>query len=359
MKNIFFILIILIVAFSSCVDDLEKDNLLSKEPMLVINCLVTANDSVRISLSESNEKGSWYYEIVKDATVHLYVNDKLTESINFIDKEYKGDNFDDYTGEYYIKGGYFSSYIAKHGDKIKIHAESPKHGDVWSKEVVVPEKIELASSKLVKNETVDSYNGEYKIFYHNISFTFEDNPDILNFYLLETKVFLIINDTIQSYSNNYNTVNRENKYQLDECIYINNQEVLGKDIPHPSLEVGYSSNNLYYERINYNYGDFFLFSNKKFVDINQEIDLVIKRYRYNSSWKPTEPGEKYQARVYLSRVSPEYYHYLKSIQRIEENSYDINIPSQVYGNIINGAGVVAAKAETVIPFDIEVVKTLP
>lgn len=281
--------------FSSCEKIIEFDGEKTK-PLLVLNSVLKADSAVKVHISKSRFFLDYDNEMsdINNATVKLWVNDVEQANLQF-------------TGE----GNYYSSYIAKVGDKIKIKASASSFDDI-SSNTIIPEIPEVLSIDTVYTHEND---GGYISRILNFDITFTDTLKDDDYYLV-----YCMQRTYQDYIYEGKNYQEYGIYLFSDDIIFENENrgnFAGEDV------FGSATYNTFTDD---------LINNK-------EYSLRMKTHDYNY-------GNEYQQKItyvfYFQKITKEWYLYLRTTSLVSNDFSMFSEPVQVYSNIQNGLGILGA-----------------
>lgn len=299
--------IILYIAITAVLAACENEipyNPVNQEPQLIMNAMLDAGQTenyVYLHLSEGNAIGS-----VKEATLSLYVNDRLTESLQAITPEEK-----------------FRLTTALHpGDNIRLEAVAENGHYHVSSEVTVPHPVES-----LQVDTCLSYLREYngQKPYRQFKVTLQDSPNEKNYYRLE-----ILNDISYHYED---TVIIERHTEI-----INREDVILTD-GHPTSYD--DEENGMFPTIKNKYN---IFTDNRFSNSSVTLKVYTRLF-----------DDFYAAEVYYGKVHRKHtvtvrllsfpeigYRYLRALNTLGDDDYDESLmePISLPNNVKGGLGFV-------------------
>jgi len=324
MKNTYIqlaITILLTVFIVSCETEI-KFNGDETAPSMVINSILNPDSAVKVHITKSK----FFLDIdgpfdpITNATVQLYANDKLIETLNS-------------TGNGYYAG----TYKPLPGDIIKIIAQNNEFDNVHSS-TEIPVTASITSVDTTSTTTKTSpliYSGSYNdegylntdtvgtITVKKIKFTINiaDRANYKNFYRLKVK---------------YRSYYEKNTYLAYEVYFDSDDLVFGSTSETDLFDEG-STN--YYHEFNDN-----LFDGKTY---GLTFSVFTSQYNYLPGKEPKDDpwGQttiKQEILVYVESISPSYYYYLNSRAKNDAYIEIFSEPVQIYNNIVNGIGILGA-----------------
>lgn len=178
---IFVILAVLFICPTSCIKDVDLQ-LEEIENRLVLKCLFTENQFMKVMLGHSIPIGDEKFYPVSDASVILYQDlqpyDTLTEE---------------------RPGMYFTNVVPEKGKKYHVTCNAPGFQTILSNNSEIPETCNIISAVLIDSVSVDESDivSELKIL-------FSDTPGQNNYYDLDiTYVNNYVSTDLETYKANY------------------------------------------------------------------------------------------------------------------------------------------------------------
>lgn len=317
-KFLNYIILFLLILTCSCEKTLDFP-FEYKEPKLVLNCILTADEEIDFSISRSMHiLDSKEIVNITDADVLLYEDGRL---LNVIAR---------HNGE----GYYHINYKPQVGRMYKFVVSKDKFKTIEA-EVEMLARPSFESVKLRKKPIPEEYDNEFEL---EIKFTDAGNSN--DYYMIWLEA--LPNDEIASFLEEQYAI-----YQEDgSYYYYNDLSVWCDDV---IAESTYTNNAIFFsdEMINgsdcsikFSGNDYTLLS--PFEQLNQlqyttdtaEIDLA--SYSFYE-------GYEYKFLVNFAAISKDYYLYLKSYNMYFENSGNpFSEPTPVRTNIKNGIGILGA-----------------
>lgn len=307
MKKSFCFLWVLVAMFSAC----EKEVVFKQqaiEPMVVMECLASMNDTMQVQLSQSRFflDNTDTFPLINDATLSLYVNDDFVETLSSISD-----------------GKYQSNYLPQVGDKMRLEAEVSGYPTVFA-ENTMTKPIDAFSI-----DTTTTFVGSDSVYIPGYYTGYFDDPDsVLEIGWFVTKelaytVTLEFKDDATTDDYYYLSLDRK-LFNYDDGMYIDGIDV-------------YSGNVNDYTQSSYD-TRFFSdeYANGKTIRIR--INLTMR----NASG---HPGILH---ISLSTISKAYYEYMKTSDLYSEMDglgFLFVEPVQVYSNVQNGIGLFGSYSE--------------
>lgn len=301
-----FILYIAITAILTACENEIPYNPAKQEPQLIMNAMLDAGQAenyVYLHLSEGNAIGD-----VKEATLSLYINDRLAESLRIITPEEK-----------------FRLATALHpGDNIRLEAVAGNGQYRVSSEVSVPRPIESLHVDTCLSY-LREYNGQEP--YRQFKVTLQDRPDEKNYYRLE-----ILNDISYHYKD---TVIIEQHTEI-----INREDVILTD-GHPT---GYEDEeNEMFPTIKNKYN---IFTDNRFSNSSVTLKVYTKPFDdfYITDVRYGKVHRKHTVTVRLLSLPEIGFRYLRAVNALDDDDYDESLmePISLPGNVKGGLGFVGA-----------------
>ncbi|GHT40713.1 hypothetical protein FACS189437_06690 [Bacteroidia bacterium] len=302
---------ILIFAFCSCEKEIEfKGDVV--EPKLVLNGFLTPDLLVTVHLSESrfflsNRDG---FRTIDDATVRLWKNDEVIETLSNAGEGY-------YTG----------NYRPETGDILRITASVPGLDAVDCSTEILPAPVILSVDTVNTFYSYEEYEGNYGYYMqenYDLNIRINDPKDLSNYY------------RINLYMRNYN---EDGSYSDREVWFETEDKVFGS-AESDFLEM---SENPYR-----------VFSDELFD--GHEYKLKLRFENYYNYWGggfdsgDTEERVPYrELHVDLQNLTKDYYLYLKTRGASWEDNLGgiVSEPVQIYTNINGGIGILGSYTSTI------------
>lgn len=170
------------ISLSSCYTDFDPK--IESDPVLCMNSIIETGCPIKVELSRTwvwTEKDFPHYIYVRDATVELYINGELKDTMEFT--EYGPQNP---YGNPDI--GYFSDVCPRAGDEVRLVAVSKELGEAEAT-VVMPQEVPIEKVD-VETTSVDETEASYATFFRinqYFSVWFTDPASDVNYYRLLMK----------------------------------------------------------------------------------------------------------------------------------------------------------------------------
>ena len=307
--------------FWSCENALEFDGE-QMAPLLVMNSLISPDSIFTVQLTKSKFflKDDSNFDPVNNASVELFVNDTLFETLAFS-----------------TNGNYTSNYIPKAGDKVRLSAQ---HSDINTvsavTDIVKPaqiSKIDTATlitdkspifsyeyggyGDIIESDTIGySYNKKM-----NIIINIDDDVNKKNFYRVSLRIKQYFDD------------GRESEGQF---FYESEDMVFGSSDETGLFGEGYS-------RSQYNEFSDELFNGKKYPF---KISTNFSSFIYTDEKKPDNDGGVTSPKVVRNEliiqvhsISESFYKYLKTMNTNSNALGFFSEPVQIYSNVKGGIGI--------------------
>ena len=307
--------------FWSCENALEFDGE-QMAPLWVMNSLISPDSVFTVQLTKSKFflKDDSSFDPVNNASVELFVNDTLFETLAFS-----------------TNGNYTSNYIPKAGDKVRLSAQ---HSDINTvsavTDIVKPaqiSKIDTATlitdkspifsyeyggyGDIIESDTIGySYNKKM-----NIIINIDDDVNKKNFYRVSLRIKQYFDD------------GRESEGQF---FYESEDMVFGSSDETGLFGEGYS-------RSQYNEFSDELFNGKKYPF---KLSTNFTTYIYTNEKKPDNQGGliwpqivRNELIVQVHSISESYYKYLKTLNSNSNTLGFFSEPVQIYSNVKGGIGI--------------------
>jgi len=172
-RKMIYIIAIACLAFAACEKEINME-LPSTSTKLVVNCLFSPDTVFKVYVSRTAKViGTDAPENIENATVEIYKNGQILETLNHLDK-----------------GLYTSVNFPEAGIEYTLKVSAPGYESITATSII-PEKTVLLNVNLNDN----AYQGPYSSTYAKISGEFAD-PAAENYYLVE----LTCVDTVYHYS---------------------------------------------------------------------------------------------------------------------------------------------------------------
>lgn len=319
MKHIFLLALLLLV--TSCMKEIDLEHL-RPDPKLVLNCVITQNKPIIVSLSRT-----WFYtegesNILMDGVdVKLYVNERFVEQLSL--------NLD--ANNYNTFGNYVATYVPVIGDKIRIEAKKDGFKPVMAEDIVPPPPTLL--NFVAENHYIQgSY---YNYFQERFKVTFKDDPATVNCYLISfSRGYPVYEhedgdwEKPEVYQGTYKWHSQSVDY-ASEPVFENTISILDKVMGNDWLSGGRGRP----------------FSDELFN--GKEYTMKLDRGYYGYWSDSTNPDRMPDSiRVYLYAISESYYKYMTALTSLNDGSLnndlaDIGLaePVRVFNNIEGGVGI--------------------
>lgn len=290
-KKFFLLLIIVMIFTSGCVKTLNED-LKAKETKLVLNAILNPDSILSVNLSRTfnvfDDESSQNLPFVNNATVSLYKNNDFL--FNLIASE----------NGYYSKPDYFPLANAKY--QIKASTGSYKSIEA---QVSIPKKVSIITFDTSSYSYTDEYEGENTKYIGEINY--KDPSEHSNYYQLSCKIFATYG------------MGNEKKWQAHD-LYVE------------------ESNDFLFDK---SYGR--LLWNDKYTN-GREVDFSFgfySNYAYTGEEQAKE-NDTLQFVFSLQSIDKDYYIYLKTLHLYNETSGGSNPfmePVIIHSNVTNGYGI--------------------
>ncbi len=287
MKTIYPLIIILLTLFNiSCEKELKLNEELTK-PKIVVNSFYSANDTLRVHLSESKSiLQNDYIPLpnIEDATVKLFSNGTEIGTLTH-----------QYFGHYTL-----NSPFPIAGQPYELEVTHAKLDDVKS-ESICPKAIEIIAMDTSRIQN----NFKLKL-------TIEDDVNATNYYSIKIMNTFITTNEISP-----------GVFQIDTLVqdsWICTKDINAETSSDPTVES--CQNELFFNDTNFN-GEVYDFN--VYMDIYQTTKLI----------------------VVIKSINEDLFKYNKSLQLYQEtNGNPFGEPVQVFTNIENGIGIFSGYSET-------------
>ncbi|MDE6549536.1 MAG: DUF4249 domain-containing protein [Muribaculaceae bacterium] len=339
------ILLTYLMFLSSCYTNFEPD--IKSNPLVCINSLLTAGEKINVEVTRT-----WRYTegtptvgldiSLKEAEVYLYVNDELEEKLVL---RFHSEDASTFWGrpENGVDCYFAAQYIPKSGDKIKIVAIDKNYGEAYA-EVTIPYPVEIddVETKITKLNSSfthgnDTYNAEFDMM---LSVKFTDPISISNYYIFDMQTGAFIRQDSE-----------DGHYQPSvESVRIN---------PDYGFEPLFSEHITPLETIITDaYGLYTVFSDRQISGKQYSLEVPISG-SYSCDYR-NHPGmdQKLLLNVEFGHITKAYYNYMMSLwantEGISGALGGVGLGDAIFefSNVSTGAGIVAAKANSIYELDI-------
>ena len=344
MKKRIYIIAAVFAILTSCTETIDYKGH-DTEPMLVINSIANAGDTVKVRVShstfflDSRNEGSF----LTDADVTISIDGDSRQAM-----------FD------HAENVYRDSRTIHSGDKLTISAFHPSYGTATATDVV-PDSIDLTISErrnvfIAPSDSSYWFSGSISSLTDSVwSITVrfpESNPDSVRYYRLSIYPYMKWNfDSIETDTLVYGDSNmKENLYySIPFQAYL----LTGGDNSTDNLE------DMFTDAVTYDSGiNEFVFSNERIGDNNGiTFDVCLTRphpaswyYGYNEDYdaiynKTFSGNVTYCFDIALESMSETCYYYYRSAQEFDNSSWAIlDEPVTIIHNVKGGLGIVAARS---------------
>lgn len=381
-NNYIFILFSVLFLFS-CEKEIEFKGDISN-PLLVMNSFVMPDEVIKVSLTQSRfflYDSDKNYKRISDAKVELYVNGEYKEDLSFAKLPYYNEYSPTQVGEEEV---YLSNYKPKPGDKLQLKTSTPKFGKVSSEVITMPKTIEVSSIEKSnyranavridgwyyndipidmsefgnEDDEENDDDEEHTITYSyrlkedlDLSFDFQDEAGVNNFYILEIENKKVYKDgternMIISYVND---IDVEENYFEDNVFYgAENSFKVNNNIFSQSLDLGLDI--FGFEDDYYSY--YFMFEDALFNGEKLTLDISLNIFDYSVNLSELVENKLIVRVFHLSR---EYYLYRKTVNAYHNSSGGLfSEPIQIFNNINGGIGIFAGTTTTEFEIDLPI-----
>lgn len=319
MKKILIITILLSAIFVSCEKELDFP-FEYKEPKLVLNCVLSTNEEIYFTVSRSMHiLDTKDIVMISDADIIVYEDDRPLQAI----PEPIGD------GEFHV------AYTPKVGHTYKFVISKDKFKTIEAETTMLaPPTINSLEGHIAADKY--GFPGDDK----DISLSFTDKSNEENFYLV--KVDEIYPDEIS---------------EMLDIYYAYDKSYIALSTSDNTVSSSYSSILFFSDELidGCNYNLKFVASNYLDTEIFYIIDGIRRGYYYVDSIAADSTAydeyyEQYELKIAVrfSSISKDYYQYLSSLDKYDENDGNpFAEPTLIKTNIKNGLGIFGACSETV------------
>ena len=309
----------LFLLLSACQNEIDYKGGVSN-PRLVMNALLNADTlENKLFLNLSGNQGT---PEVKDALVHLYVNNELKETLPYIRR---GDN--DRTGYYLI-----STPFAEE-DKVRIEATSSDGVHRVYAEVVVPQRIDIQRIDTATVTQLNSYLNNSEII--RLKITLNDRVNEQNYYQLGVKQNYITCGRF--YKEEENTIFTRTEIAFESSFDMALSD--GKPMSEAEIENGI------FPTVRNQYG---IFDDTYFKDKSYTLTVYTTIFENYYPYVEILKSETLAYDVSLKCITKEQYYYLRAMNILDSDSFDpiMNQPVQLPSNVTGGLGFVGMQAST-------------
>jgi len=340
MKKIIYF-IILLFTLVSCKDEISLDSI-NNSDKIVVYCFPTESDTTYMQIARSVPIKS-YSNIIDETAIN---NAEINYTVNGITSKIESIG----------KGFYKITGLQKKGDDIAFYVKADGLPPV-SAITTIPESVNICKPT-EKNITLYDQDSESTQQFDQVTATFTDNPNTHDYYAVRVMV-KSYSGHIRGYSKDqtfyypdlhtYN--NLKNMDNLDSAAIIYDDSICNvSDINTSSEELlspisemndGFGFSNNFYQNM-------YIFDDSS---INGKTYTLHLNIASNASYGvSTGTGYKYYDfdkayQVQLIRLTPQYYHFLKSLNEIRNNDmaqYGLSQISPTVSNVSSGLGLFGA-----------------
>lgn len=263
---------------------LVTDQFPEHQPQPVINAMLVAGDTATINITYSKKVDSTDFIYCNNATVILYRNDKLFDTLTYIDE-----------------GNYESDQIIIEKSNYLCVIDIPNYPKITAN-TFVPSKAKISNIKHIYNVGVT----EEGVWYPAIDISFSNDTNASNYYE-------IILHTYKEYRD-------DGYWTMPNLIFFNDSIILNEGLPLALFSNKLISDTVHTIHLNYDTGSHSKYNNEPWV------------------------SELFPLQVELKSVSYEYYCFKQSFYLYENGIYGDGIiapmgNSNLYSNIENGIGI--------------------
>ncbi len=309
----------LLLLLSACQNEIDYKGGVSN-PRLVMNALLNADTlENKLFLNLSGNQGT---PEVKDALVHLYVNEELKETLPYIRR-----GVNDRSGYYLISTPFAEA------DQVRIEATSSDGVHRVYAEVVVPQRIDIQRIDTATVTQFDSYLNNTEVI--RLKITLNDRVNEQNYYQLGVK-------------QNYITCGRPYKEEKDtiftrsEIAFESSFDMAltdGKPMSEAEIENGL------FPTAHNQYG---IFDDTYFKDKSYTLTVYTTIFEDYYPYVEILKSETLAYDVSLKCITKEQYYYLRAMNILDSDGFDpiMSQPIQMPSNVIGGLGFVGMQAST-------------
>ncbi len=321
-----FLIAVIAIFLVSCETEIDFNGKESR-PILVLNSIAESNAVIEVKLTASRFFLSSVdtFEVVTNASISMYVNDSLVETLHN-----KG------------LGIYTSTYKPQPGDKVKLVASAAGYTTIQT-EAFFPTEISgfAVDSMLIKKDSSLWIEAYYSGVSMNLKYDtlgtmcnetfrfkvqFSDSPGTQNYYRL------IVRKEIAQ-----DTLGTEYGY----VYYSGFEDVVFGAKKNDMFETSNS------DPLNL-FSDELIDGKNHTFQFNLTNQYILNR---NGSQNPVTPVMAY-FHIEIQPISKSYYLYMKTVQAFENSDNFMSEPVQVYTNIENGLGLFGTRTRQIKKFQI-------
>ena len=310
---------LLLLLLSACQNEIDYKGGVSN-PRLVMNALLNADTLVnKLFLNLSGNQGT---PEVKDALVHLYVNDELKETLPYIRRE-----LNDPTGYYLITTPFAEE------DKVRIEATSSDGVHRVYAEVVVPQRIDIQRIDTATITQLESYSNNSEVI--RLKIALNDRVNEKNYYQLGIKQNYITRGS--SYWEEKDTIFTRSEIAFESSFDMALSD--GKPISEAEIENGL------FPTVRNQYG---IFDDTYFKDKSYTLTVYTTIFEDYYPYVEILKSETLAYDVSLKCITKEQYYYLRAMNILDSDGFDpiMSQPVQMPSNVIGGLGFVGMQAST-------------
>ena len=340
------ILLTYLMFLSSCYTNFEPD--IKSNPVVCINSLLSAGEKIKVEVTRT-----WRYTegtptvgldiSLKEAEVYLYVNEELEEKLVLCLRSEESVDIFQYHPENGVDCYFAAQYIPRSGDKIKIVAIDKTYGEAHA-EVTIPYPVEIDDVDTIitkLNSSFDQNNDIYEAdFDMMLSVKFTDPVAISNYYIFDMQTRASVEK------------NTENEYHPTsvESLKIN---------PDYSFEPLFSEHITPLETIITDaYGLYTVFSDRQISGKQYCLGVPLSGSYWCDYNNHSGIDERLLLNVEFGHITKAYYNYMMSLwantEGISGALGGVGLGDAIFefSNVSTGAGIVAAKANSIYELDI-------
>lgn len=314
-------LLVITPVFWSCENALEFNGE-QMAPLMVMNSLISPDSAFTVQLTKSKFflKDNSNFDPVNNASIELFVNDTLFETLTFS-----------------ANGNYSSNYKPRAGDKVRLSAQ---HSDINAVSAVT---YIVKPAQISKIDTATLITDKSPILSYEYGGYGEINKSDTIGYSYNKKMNIIINIDDDVNQKNFYRVNLRIKQYFDDgrqsegqFFYESEDMVFGSSDETGLFGEGYS-------RSQYNEFSDELFNGKKYPF---KLSTNFSTYIYTNEKKPDNQGEvtwpqivRNELIIQVHSISESYYKYLKTLNTNSNTLGFFSEPVQIYSNVKGGIGI--------------------
>jgi hypothetical protein len=313
--------ILLLTVLMSCETEIQFNGE-ETAPVLTVNCLPNTNSTLEVEVTASlfflsNETS---FKSITNATIHLYVNGILTDTLTNVGQ-----------------GFYESSYIPLEGDVIRLNASAPDYEPVWTEETfpALTGTFQIDSTVTKTDTSLIIYNYGYYSEGYGI-----DQLDTVGYKYSYIHQFKIQFSNPAGQENFYRLLVHyrytQDGYQYDENYMTGFDDIVFGTQSSSSMDGILTENN---EDNQYN-----IFSDELIDGKTHTITFSYMQdfnFYYDNNYYGESTSIERSITIDLQSISKSYYLFLKSLNSLDGSDPFLSEQVQVYTNVQGGLGIFA------------------